>query len=67
MFAGRSCPLLSFRFWVAFFLALGTLISFCPREGRTREAPLPENGQRGLGRHFAAAWTYLGNAVAHEN
>lgn len=67
MSAGRSSSFLSFHFWSAVFLALGTLISLSPREGRTRDIPAPKDGQRDMGRHFAAVWAYLGKAVPHEN
>ena len=54
----------SIKFMAAVFLALGAMITISPREGRSREAvPVPDDSQKGLGRHFVAAWDHLSNAV----
>lgn len=52
------------RFLVAVFLALGSMITFSPREGRTREVlSVPKDCQQGIGRHFVSAWERLSDAV----
>ena len=52
------------RFLVAVFLALGSMITFSPREGRTREAlSVPDDCQQGIKRHFVAAWEHVSDAV----
>ena len=49
---------------IAVFLALGSMITLSPREGRSREVQAsPEEGQQGIERHFEAAWAYLANSV----
>lgn len=49
---------------LAVFLALGSMISFTPREERSREEPMPpEDHGQGIERHFIAVWNLLGNAV----
>lgn len=49
---------------VAVFLALGSMISLTPREGRSREEPvMPEDYKQGIERHFVAVWNHLSNAV----
>ena len=54
----------SIKTLIAVFLALGSMISFAPRDGRTREAPLmPNDHKQGIERHFVAVWKHLSNAV----
>lgn len=54
------------KLMIAVFLALGSMITLSPREGRSREIPVtPEDGQQGIERHFEAAWAYLANAVTN--
>ena len=53
------------KFLVAVFLALGSMITFLPREGRSREvSSAPDDYRQGVARHFVAGWTHLSNAVA---
>ena len=52
------------KFWIAFFLALGAMISFSPRTSRAREAMLDNNEiKSGISQHFEAAWNHLAMAV----
>lgn len=49
------------RFSLTFFLALGSLLSFAPREIRQETYTAPEKSN--LASHFEAAWSYLGKAL----
>ncbi len=54
----------AFKLLFAVFLAWGAMFSLSFRDGRTREVYMPpEEPQQGIGRHFVAAFGYLGRAV----
>lgn len=51
-------------FWVAFFLALGSMISFMPRTTKARDIFSQKNEiKNGVGQHFEATWKHLAKTV----
>lgn len=54
-----------FKTAIAVFVALGAMISFLPRDARTRTPLVSDEPQEDITRHFAAVWEILGNVVAH--
>ena len=54
------------NFWLAFFLALGAMISFPSRPGKAREALLQQPERKsGIAQHFASAWNHLATAAGN--
>ncbi len=52
------------KFWIAFFLALGTMISLSTRPSRASKILLEKDGdQCGVSQHFEAAWSHLATAT----
>lgn len=54
------------KFWLAVFLALGSLISFGKRSTQAKDiamSKLPEECTTGITEHFKAVWKYVGNAA----
>lgn len=51
------------RFCMAFFLALGAMISFAPRAGKARETDEKNEVQFGVAQYFERTWEYLEKAV----
>lgn len=52
------------NFWVAFFLALGTMISLPNHPSRAARVLLEKDGElSGINQHFEAAWNHLAAAT----